>query len=150
MCFMVKCPLCQTVPITCLQCCQHPSVANTCLLCIPSLCLGATSATAGSKRSYSPCVPQVQSTGEAVVQGLMGAAVTVSNAETSRALRAELLLNVSTCFPPKPRGQHRKAIVFHNLDLFKGDFLGSLRLVHCFVVTELVIEHKEMKPEAAG
>ncbi|KAM6057549.1 ubiquinone biosynthesis protein COQ9, mitochondrial isoform 1-T1 [Chlamydotis macqueenii] len=32
---------------------------------------------------------QVQSTGEAVVQGLMGAAVTVSNAETSRAVRAE-------------------------------------------------------------
>ncbi|NWH77604.1 COQ9 protein, partial [Piaya cayana] len=30
---------------------------------------------------------QVQSTGEAIVQGLMGAAVTVSNAETSRALR---------------------------------------------------------------
>ncbi|NXV51528.1 COQ9 protein, partial [Uria aalge] len=30
---------------------------------------------------------QVQSTGEAVVQGLMGAAVTVSNAETSRAVR---------------------------------------------------------------
>ncbi|NWS67427.1 COQ9 protein, partial [Crotophaga sulcirostris] len=30
---------------------------------------------------------QVQSTGEALVQGLMGAAVTVSNAETSRALR---------------------------------------------------------------
>ncbi|NXE54976.1 COQ9 protein, partial [Casuarius casuarius] len=30
---------------------------------------------------------QVQSTGEALVQGLMGAAVTVSNAETSKALR---------------------------------------------------------------
>lgn len=85
----------------------------------------------------SPCVSQVQSTGEAVVQGLMGAAVTVSNAGTSRDVRAELLLNVSMCFPPKSRGQHEKTVIFHNLDLFKGDFLGSWRLVHCFVVKEL-------------
>lgn len=105
-------------------CLWHLSVASTCLLCIPSLCLGATSATAGSKRSCSPCVSQVQSTGEAVVQGLMGAAVTVSNAETSRAVRVELLSEcVSTCFPPKSRGQHGKTVVFHNLDLYKGDFL---------------------------
>lgn len=140
-----RCPLCQTVPmvrrhprkalpcvlsaaVTCLRCCQQIR-----LLCIPSVCLGATSATAGSKRSCSPCVSQVQSTGEAVVQGLMGAAVTVSNAETSWAVR-ELLLNVSIRFPPKSRGQHGKTIVFHYLDLFKGDFLGSLALVHCFVV----------------
>lgn len=85
----------------------------------------------------SPCVSQVQSTGEAVVQGLMGAAVTVSNAGTSRAVRAEFLLNVSMCFPPKSRGQHRKTVIFHSLDLFKSDLPGSLRLVHCFVVEEL-------------
>ncbi|NXR41701.1 COQ9 protein, partial [Zosterops hypoxanthus] len=37
--------------------------------------------------TMSNTASQVQSTGEAVVQGLMGAAVTVSNAETSRAVR---------------------------------------------------------------
>lgn len=65
------------------------------------------------QRSRSPCVSQVQSTGEAVVQGLMGAAVTVSNAETSRAVRAELLLNVSACvFLPNLEDNMEKLLSF--------------------------------------
>lgn len=80
----------------------------------------------------------------------MGAAVTVSNAETSRAVRAELLLNVSACvFLPNLEDNMEKLLSFITY-IYLRVFSLVVWVGLLFYGERTWTEHKEVKSEAAG